>query len=107
VTGRRAGVGLRTVYPVAASESKLGEAGRSPPQVSGPVAQLVERLAGSQEVRGSSPLGSTLKPQVIGLVRRELDLFVPVLDNAWSTHPLALISSTTEGQPKGQHGQRS
>lgn len=27
---------------------------------SGPIAQLVERLAGSQEVRGSSPLGSTI-----------------------------------------------
>ena len=25
----------------------------------GPIAQLVERLAGSQEVRGSNPLGST------------------------------------------------
>ena len=29
------------------------------PQVEGPIAQLVERLAGSQEVRGSNPLGST------------------------------------------------
>ena len=31
--------------------------------LSGPIAQLVERLAGSQEVRGSNPLGSTFAGQ--------------------------------------------
>ena len=28
----------------------------------GPIAQLVERMAGSHEVRGSNPLGSTRQP---------------------------------------------
>ena len=32
----------------------------------GPIAQLVERLAGSQEVRGSTPLGSTESPKPPG-----------------------------------------
>ena len=34
----------------------------------GPIAQLVERLAGSQEVRGSNPLGSTSHPPKSGAV---------------------------------------
>src|SRR6478736_2909352 len=32
----------------------------------GPIAQLVERMAGSHEVRGSSPLGSTYSPRSRG-----------------------------------------
>ena len=34
-----------------------------PPTLAGVVAQLVERLNGIQEVRGSNPLGSTIRPE--------------------------------------------
>jgi hypothetical protein len=33
----------------------------------GPIAQLVERLAGSQKVRGSNPLGSTSRENAASL----------------------------------------
>ena len=38
----------------------------------GALAQLVERFAGSEEVRGSTPLGSTIQPSI-----EPLDLFSP------------------------------
>ena len=39
--------------------------------INGALAQLVERLAGSEEVRGSTPLGSTKFPYFIFLIGAE------------------------------------
>lgn len=61
--GRRAAIGLggrgdRELIPLR-STGRSAESVRYTDRSYGPIAQLVERLAGSQKVRGSNPLGST------------------------------------------------
>jgi hypothetical protein len=58
-------------------ECRIGQAcGRAHPPTQGALAQLVARFHGMEEVRGSSPLSSTIKP----LARRP---FVMMLEALW------------------------
>ena len=77
--GRRAalGVGGRGSRELVRLRSTRGnaESVRYTDRSYGPIAQLVERMAGSHEVRGSNPLGST--PRIDSISRGELlELFI-------------------------------
>jgi uncharacterized membrane protein len=64
-------------------------AGKSPNDIYGPVAQLVERLICTEEVAGSSPVRSTMKLETLKNVVAPLILFLAILgvaDTAYLTY---------------------
>ena len=67
--------------PVLAFECRIGQVADGPSARSrGALAQLVARFHGMEEVRGSSPLSSTLSSTLQALVRRPL---VMMLEAVW------------------------
>ena len=62
---------MRAVY-TAARRYIGGCSNSTKPIWNGAIAQLVERLNGIQEVRGSTPLGSTIFPNKINILKNNI-----------------------------------